>query len=293
MFVYIKRCNAVVAFFLSVIYSTRAAQNTPHIVGGTDVSPDANERNWVVSLQLDSSHFCGGSLIAPNWVLTAAHCVYEIDDITVVGGMVNLTNITRVESEIKRVIRHEAYDKKSYFNDIALLELKSPMVELSSIKLIDREEQQAPESWVYSAGWGATSQSGPEPEVLQKVRLPIVSYTKCTAKGSYKKDQLFEGGTICAGYDQGGMDSCQGDSGGPLYSVDPETDNMNLVGVVSWGDGCAQPKKYGVYTRVNFYLDWIRNYTGITQGPTTNRPSSRPTTQKPSRKPTRRGKKNV
>lgn len=106
-----------------------------------------------------------------------------------------------------------------------------------------------------TAGWGRTSEGGSSSDALLKVEVPFVSANKCSA--SYP-NQITDR-MICAGFDEGGKDSCQGDSGGPL--VKGNGSSRVLVGVVSWGEGCARPGKYGVYSKVSSVIDWINSVT--------------------------------
>ena len=104
-------------------------------------------------------------------------------------------------------------------------------------------------------GWGRTKEGDEKPasEVLQKGEVPYIENATCNAKDAY--DGKIKPGMMCAGYRDGGVDSCQGDSGGPL--VLRGQDGPVLVGVVSWGEGCARKLRYGIYTRVTAYSDWI------------------------------------
>ncbi|MFN7684713.1 MAG: serine protease [Oligoflexia bacterium] len=234
------------------------------IVGGEDAAP--GELPFIVSIQRRSgSHFCGGSLIGKRWVLTAAHCVDAGDEsrIRVVAGLHERRNPQGVQAiDIARVIQHPEYQSATITSDydFALLELKDDAV-FDSIALNDVEieipsdEEKAQAS--VTAGWGTTSEGGMLSNILQKVTVPLVSKERCEVAYPGKMSDRM----ICAGLEAGMKDSCQGDSGGPLL-VHDDHDRPLLVGVVSWGAGCARPKKYGVYSKVNSVIEWIRSQVG-------------------------------
>jgi trypsin len=225
-----------------------------NIVGGVEASH--GEFPFIVSLQTGyMGHFCGGSLIKKNWVLTAGHCVAEKID-KVVIGMHDQTNTTNTESiKVKRVIRHPQYDENTTDYDFALLELaqdsKYEPIALNTAEINIPDGGDTVMATV--AGWGATKESSYSlPNLLQKVDVPLVSHTVCNKdyKGNIT-DRM-----ICAGYDQGGKDSCQGDSGGPLVA-EADDHQRYLIGVVSWGEGCARAGLPGVYSKVNAAVSWV------------------------------------
>ncbi len=255
---------------LAVIGSTtpanagvRAASTRPVsglIVGGENATP--GEFPFLVSVQTRTgSHFCGGSLIDKRWVLTAAHCLTpgEESSVQIVVGVHDRSD-TAGSQTIKavRIVNHPLYGNApvDMDYDFSLVELENDAVHdpialnTSSLDIPEDDQMLAVPS--ITAGWGATREGGRLPNILQKVTVPLVSAKKC----SKAYPGQITNRMICAGLDQGGKDSCQGDSGGPLFVRDNQ-DRALLVGVVSWGHGCARPNKYGVYSKIDSVNDWI------------------------------------
>lgn len=224
------------------------------IVGGVEAS--VGEFPYIVSLQRSGSHFCGGSLIKQNWVLTAAHCVQgKIDKVII--GLHDRTDQKNAEViKPSKIVAHPKYNSTTTDYDFALIQLSSNS-KYTPVKInideIDIPEKDAGEIISTTAGWGTTSEGASTlPKMLQKVDVPLVTHNACDKAYSNKiTDRM-----ICAGLDAGGKDSCQGDSGGPLIVKDVNNE-PNLVGVVSWGYGCARPNLYGVYSKVNSVHAWI------------------------------------
>lgn len=231
------------------------------IVGGHPAAK--NELTFQVSLQSESgSHFCGGSLIKKNWVLTAAHCVQGSSPIKVIAGLHDRDDKTGTESfSTLKIIPHPQFNATTFDYDYALIQLSQD----STFRTIDlnKIEPNIPESTekelVWTSGWGLASDGDYDlPKILQEVQLPLVTKKDCNAATAYNgriSDHM-----LCAGLVGGGKDSCQGDSGGPLFTRQASGD-FTLLGVVSWGEGCARPNKFGVYSKVNPMVDWIEQQT--------------------------------
>ncbi|PIT98647.1 MAG: trypsin [Bdellovibrionales bacterium CG10_big_fil_rev_8_21_14_0_10_45_34] len=234
------------------------------IVGGVDANK--GEFPSLVSLQTNQKHFCAGSIIAQRWVLTAAHCIRAGRVIEVVAGLHNLDESEGEERlQIEKSFLHPNYGSKDF--DFALLYLAQPTtfagIGLNSTEInIPSHTDASSEILSTVAGWGYTREWGSLSNTLQKVDVPLVSQADCNLPTSYNggvSDRM-----ICAGYKEGGKDSCQGDSGGPLMVKGGDGAPI-LVGVVSWGAGCARADKYGVYSKVNAVSEWIATVTSSQQ----------------------------
>jgi trypsin len=225
------------------------------IVGGSEASP--GEFPYIVSFHYSTmGHFCGGSLIKPNWVLTAAHCTdyIAVNSNSVYLGVHHLKDLagTEVRTAVM-VVRHPKFDSQTQNYDYALVKLDKN----SSFPPVKLQEQEPIEGIATTAGWGLTDDAGTQlSENLQKVDVQVVSREVCNQSyGGAITDAM-----VCAGYPEGGKDACQGDSGGPFVVYDA-IKQAHLAGIVSWGSGCAQPKYYGVYSNVAHVTDWIQETT--------------------------------
>lgn len=241
------------------------------IIGGTKIVPSV-PIPWMASLKDSTTfHLCGGSVIAENVVLTAAHCIAQHEGMewfdrrfpyVAVGNHDSNEQYLSLDSMIQPKISviHPNYNETTVQSDIALLFFDRTLTDLngvtSVIRLPEKGQQVPSGSPVSIYGWGLISEDSIFPS-NQMQRADVILYDKdlCGKTSKYGPDALSYG-MICAGnIEQGGVDSCAGDSGGPL--VYNEGNNPVQIGVVSWGDGCGKPGYPGVYTETQAYLDWI------------------------------------
>ena len=230
----------------------------PMIVGGEEVSPACPncKYEFMVSLQ-QGSHFCGGSLVREDWVITAAHCVEGNNNgLQVKIGLHNVNGTTgAITRNVDQVIVHPQYSSWSLDNDYALLHLSQPVTNFEPIQLITDNSHDNEPVMSTVMGWGATSSGGWGSNVLLEVDVPIDN--SC---GNYSNSSITNN-MVCAGDSNGGEDSCQGDSGGPLIMTNDDGE-YELIGIVSWGYGCAESGYPGVYSKIHSKLDWFFGYIG-------------------------------
>nr|XP_032833166.1 suppressor of tumorigenicity 14 protein [Petromyzon marinus] len=240
------------------------------IVGGMDA--ELGEWPWQVSLHLKrpnsvAEHSCGASLISNQWLVSAAHC-FQGSNSRPENWVVKLglhtqsrPSASTVTASLRRVVVHEKYNDNNYDHDIAVLELEQPITFSDVVRPICLPAAThvfpvGKECWI--TGWGAITQGGSGSNVLQKAEVKLINQTVCNGL----LDGSITARMLCAGFLTGGIDACQGDSGGPLTCME-NNGKWFLTGVVSWGEGCAQRNKPGVYSRVTVFRSWLKEKTGI------------------------------
>ncbi|KAK2585023.1 hypothetical protein KPH14_008548 [Odynerus spinipes] len=236
------------------------------VVGGRASEPAA----WpfLIAIYKDGHFHCGGVILNENWVLTAAHCLIETDHYyEVQAGMLRRFSFSPMaQSRTARVlVIHPNYDPSTMRNDIGMIMLNAPLHFNRWVRPACLPDKNIPGSiWkqvppvdtmCVVMGWGALTENGPDPDQLREVEVPILPLC-----AGMEYDNVTE---ICAGYPQGGRDACQGDSGGPLLCMNPYVDLAHYVaGIISHGEGCARPGKPGIYTKVSYFVDWVKDITG-------------------------------
>jgi hypothetical protein len=253
-----------------IVNGTRSIDIKPRIMGGEPASEGSFP--WMASIELKGAnprdgHFCGGAFVAPEWVMTAAHCVKpdSANKVQVYGGSSTLETGGAVYL-VDRVVIHDKYDDSTQDFDVALLHLTTRFdgttVRLSSPS--DPPELAEEGSLAIAIGWGLTAEGDQVSNVLRRVTVQIVAQKTCNGIASYGGAVTDE--MVCAGFARGGRDSCQGDSGGPLVAAD-KVGTFVQIGIVSWGEGCGRPLKFGVYTRVAAIEPWVEQQIGMRRTP--------------------------
>lgn len=250
--------------FVSVISLVNCSPNN-RVIGGIDAKDLAHPHQ--VSLQRGlfvSSHFCGGSIISKDFVVTAAHCVdnRNASEITILAGTSSLSNLGDygVYRDSAEIYKHPIYNYSVMEADIALIRLASPLTFSPAILPIRLAETDAHEpDQVVLTGWGYVNLTTWKiPDRLQELTLPTLDWVVCAEimvenRATWKITES----NVCTLHDQLNRGACNGDSGGPI-----SRDGQELVGVVSWGFPCAIGKP-DAYARISSFREWIRDISGV------------------------------
>jgi len=233
------------------------------------------EWRWQIGIRGTDSNqtrpFCGGQLIAPNWVLTAAHCTSNPNFNVIAGNYETQVNDVNEQSRwAAQVFRHPAYVPKTNDNDFALVQLESAFDItdcVGTVCLPTEGSDVPPDTQCWTTGWGALAQGGVFATVLQEAQVSTLSNEACQATG-YNASEITDNMLCAQGRGPNGeiKDACQGDSGGPLV-CESDPGIYTLYGVTSWGRGCANETFPGVFARVHEALGWIEETMEANQGP--------------------------
>lgn len=243
--------------------------NESRIIGGSNAASGAYPWMTAIHSAGNLGPFCGGALIDRRYVLTAAHCLFDKDGNRLTANNINVTvgqyQISTADTNeqtiaISEILLHESYSftDRNFKNDIALLRLQNDVTNITPIPLAANLNGLATGDLLKVMGWGTTIENvdSSSSDTLLEVDVPYVSLAKC--RESYNG---LDSSQVCAGdITNGGVDSCQGDSGGPL--VRNVNGNLQILGIVSFGNGCGQIGFPGVYTNVahfNTTTNWIND----------------------------------
>ncbi|XP_050293726.1 trypsin-4-like [Anthonomus grandis grandis] len=246
---------ALADFIVGSPLSPNAKTSFIRIVGGQDAN--IQDYPYQVSIMLDSSHVCGGSILTTTFILSAAHCFYEVSSpsrFTIRVGSSSRTSGGTV-LQVLKINSHSSFNFDTFDYDVAVVQLASAMTfgtGVQPIQLPTATTSFSNGQIAVATGWGYVANDGPLASVLQVVTIPLITTTTCRTK-YYGSDPISDR-MICAG--SAGKDSCTGDSGGPLVS------NGIQLGIVSWGDVCGQASTPGVYTKITEFLTYINGIIG-------------------------------
>ena len=251
------------AFLATIATTLVLAAPAQAVVGGKPVP--AGEFAYVANVQVMGAFGCTGTLIASQWVLTAGHCGSTTGSLTqglvptpvawpaqaykVILGSVNADGSGGEARDVTQVLVDSAYVvTNGGGNDVTLMKLDAPTtIAPMRIAAVGERASWRPGVLATIAGFGATSKDGTQiPDQMQFAQVPITTDEYCAQ--AYKNGSFDATTMFCAGYPEGGTDTCEGDSGGPLLA--PVKGGFRLAGATSFGDGCAQAGKPGVYARL-------------------------------------------
>ncbi|XP_017138040.1 uncharacterized protein LOC108152905 [Drosophila miranda] len=237
----------------------RNMNNMLKIIGGK--AARKGEWPWQVAiLNRFKEAFCGGTLVAPSWVLTAAHCVRKVLYVRLGEHNLDYEDGSEVQLRVLKSFKHPNFDRRTVDSDVALLRLPKPANATTWIgySCLPRPFQALPKNVDCTViGWGKRrNHDAAGTSVLHKANVPIIPMDNCR---NVYHDYTITKNMFCAGHRRGLIDTCAGDSGGPLLCRDTTKPNhpWTIFGITSFGDGCAKRNKFGIYARVPNYVDWV------------------------------------
>nr|AAX33734.1 MPA3 allergen [Periplaneta americana] len=247
---------SLIACSLSAVPKAKRPRLDGRIVGGRPA--DIADYPYQLSFEYYGSHMCGASIISPNWVVTAAHCVDGVSASSATfraGGSIRESGGS--VHQATQLIANPNYDYYTIDFDVAVARVSPAFSYGTGVQPIPLASSEPSAGQIATvSGWGTTSEGGSTlPSQLQVVSVPIVSRSECNQ--AYSDYGGITDDMICAAEQQGGKDACQGDSGGPLVV------NGQLAGIVSWGVGCAEQGYPGVYSNVASLKGFITEQTGV------------------------------
>ncbi len=234
----------------ALLSAPTAEAASTRIVGGTTTTAATYPFTMQIT-DASQNQFCGGTLVSPTKVVTAAHCVVDetAGNVRAVGGRTFRNGTDGTVARVSKIWVHPDYTSVTAGNDLAVLTLSSSMPYKTASYVGPSD------TGVYAAGttariigWGTTASNGSSSNQLRTATVPTVADSSCAS--SYGSE-FVQSDMVCAGLASGGVDTCQGDSGGPLII------GGVLAGVVSWGEGCAQAGFPGIYTRLTTFSDEV------------------------------------
>ncbi|KAF2887400.1 hypothetical protein ILUMI_18773 [Ignelater luminosus] len=237
-----------IAALIPLTCGDQVAQPHDKIVGGKDA--EIEDHPYQLSFEIIEKHFCGAFLIRPNVAVTAAHCTELVGDYKAYLSVRAGSSLVHKGGQVAKILKicdHPKYDTALVDYDVSVLLLDQSFVLGAGVQTVPLQpvNEEIPTGTVANVtGWGRLKKGGSLPEKLQVVQVPKMEFSKCVELYGHRNKTVTDR-MICFGFAKGGKDACQKDSGGPLVV------NGMLVGVVSWGVGCAGLNKPGVYTKIS------------------------------------------